>query len=156
MLVRSLEFDKLVVRANNVKRFSMGEELKEYKCDKVFDNEDEFYASDEMKEVWSGFQGQSMNERVGRKFKFICGFVMNVEKKKNYGQPFRLFKVYKSSEGLIFVGEETVHTIMSSKPLCLAYVGKDGFLISNLAVDKSPQGRKFLRTHSFASTSISR
>ena len=111
---------------------------------KIINNEDDFYASDEFNRVWEGYSSFEKDRtiRVGKTFKFIKGFVISVDPNKNYGRDFKLFKVYKTDEGLTFIKEETVGGSLHNGGLNRAFLFDDGFVRSENYYENSKSNRR--------------
>jgi len=116
---------------------------------RVITNEDEFYSCAEMNQIWKHFQGQSSNEAVGRRFKFIAGYVEETNPEKNYGKNFSLYKHYKCEDGVTIIKEESVHSMMSSSPfielaLTTNEQGKLVIFQTGFAIEKTKRNRKII------------
>lgn len=117
----------------------------------VFESWDEVFASEEWKEVWSGFQGKESRERVKREFKFVTAFRVDVDPKTNYGQPFKLFMVHEH-KGVNIMKEATIHSMLSNSPLAEVMLFDDCFYLSGEYFKKGERTMEWLRSFNFTKT----
>ena len=107
-----------------------------FNASKVFESWDEVFESEEFTEVWRGFQGKESDARISRKYEFVTAFVVEVDKKKNYGQPFKLFTVHKYN-GVSMLREKTIGSMLSNSPMRRAFIFEDCFYLSDEYFAKS-------------------
>ena len=107
---------------------------------KTIDTIDEYYSSEEFKNVYSYYCSSVAKraEKVGRKFNFIKGFVTKENPETNYGKDFNLWRLYSynSKDGIRFsIMQETAGGALTSARPNIAFLTNDGFILSHLSHD---------------------
>jgi hypothetical protein len=110
--------------------------------------EKEFYASKELKEIFSPYAQSELDRflKVSKTSgsKFIAGYVVKVDPKSNFGQPFKLYKFYTTSDGLNIVKEVSAMTMISSAPLQRVKILDGKLIFTDEYYEKNEKARKIL------------
>lgn len=118
------------------------------KITRTINSFEDYFASPELMEIYRGYENNiAPKKRVAASSDFIAGYVVEVDAASNYGQPFKLFRHYKTSDGVLHLKEECVHSSISNQPLQLVSIAEGTITALDYWFDKNDASRKHLAEH---------
>jgi hypothetical protein len=111
-------------------RTSFNNQFDIFEVEKTFDNVDELFDSEEIKEIFRGYENEISNrKRIFSKAGSIKAYKVPRDPKLNYGQDFSIFWRHKAPDGLEIINELTISTGLFSQNLRSAVVIEDEILM---------------------------
>lgn len=110
---------------------------------KTWENEDEFYNSKELFGVWKGYENSfNRTMEVYKKSKFIKAYMIPTDE---YGVGgYEIHKVYQITEGLIFIKQCSISSILSNGAFRLVELYENGFIAKDIYFEKNRKSRDYL------------
>lgn len=116
-------------------------------AEKTFTNSEEFYSSEELKEIYSYYAPSALKTmiKLSKENDFIKVFKVEADPKKNYGISFKLFELYKTFDGLIILKEVSACSMMTNTPFREVKLTENGFAYTDSRFSR--RQRRLLAKH---------
>lgn len=113
-----------------------------HQASKFYNDIETFLESDEFNAIFKGVAQDDVDrkKKIMRESQFERGFVIPVDPKANYGRSYKLFRLYKASDGLRILKEVEPLSVVSNAPFLRVEVYLDGFTITDEKYSRKQRG----------------